>query len=118
MADVLFLLQPGFTDPKAGPGEFYCGPCATVSGLLGYYPKLREGLEVKSIAFPRPRPEVVGLLGGPDHPGCPVLVLDEGSTVPAGVTVHTAKTGKRYLDGPTDIGNYLAVKGGVSRPHP
>jgi hypothetical protein len=23
MADVLFLLKPGFADPQAGPGEFY-----------------------------------------------------------------------------------------------
>lgn len=118
MADVLFLLKPGFADEKAGSGGFYCPPCATVTGLLSYYPELREGLEVKSIAFPRPRSEVVELLGGPDHPGCPVLVLDDASTVPSGVTVHTAKTGKRYLDGPTDIGNYLAAKHGVSRPHP
>ncbi len=118
MADVLFLLAPGFADAKAGPGEFYCAPCATVSGLLAYYPHLREKVEVKSIAFPRPRAEVVELLGGPDHPGCPVLVLDDASHAPVGVTVHTAKTGKRYLDGPTDIGNYLAARHGVSRPHP
>ena len=89
-----------------------------VSVLLAYYPHLREKVEVKSIAFPRPRAEVVELLGGPDHPGCPVLVLDDASSVPAGVTVHTAKTGKRYLDGATDIGNYLATKHGVSAPHP
>mgnify|MGYP001806903432 CR=1 FL=1 len=118
MADVLFLLAPGFADAKAGPGEFYCAPCATVSGLLAYYPHLREKVEVKSIAFPRPRAEVVELLGGPDHPGCPVLVLDDASHAPDGVTVHTAKTGKRYLDGPTDIGNYLAARHRVSRPHP
>lgn len=118
MADVLFLLKPGFADAKAGAGEFYCAPCATVSGLLGYYPQVREKMEVRSIAFPRPRAEVVEVLGGPDHPGCPVLVLDDASTVPEGVKVHTAKNGKRYLDGPTDIGNYLAATHGVSAPHP
>lgn len=117
MADVLFLLKPGFADAKAGPGEFYCGPCAAVSGLLGYYPKLREGLVVKEVAFSRPRAEVAAVLGE-NHPGCPVLVLDEGASVPAGVPVHTAPTGRRYIDGPTDIGNYLAAKHGVSRPHP
>jgi hypothetical protein len=75
-------------------------------------------MEVRSIAFPRPRAEVVELLGGPNHPGCPVLVLDDGSTVPAGVTAHTAPTGRRYLDGAADIGTYLAARHGVSRPHP
>lgn len=118
MADVLFMLKPGFADAKAGPGEFYCPPCATVRGVLGYFPHLWEAVEVREVDFPRPRAEVVELLGGPDHPGCPVLVLDETSAVPAGVTVHTAKSGKRYLDGPVDIGNYLAARHGVSRPHP
>jgi hypothetical protein len=88
MADVLFLLKPGFADAKAGPVPYYCPPCATISGLLSYHPELREKVEVRSIAFPRPRAEVVELLGGPDHPGCPVLVLDDASAVPAGVTVH------------------------------
>ena len=117
MADVLFLLKPGFPDAKAGPGEFYCAPCATVSGLLTYYPQLREAVEVRSVTFPRPRAEVAALLGD-NHPGCPVLVLDDASKVPDGVTVHTAPTGRRYVDGPTDIGNYLAHTHGVSRPHP
>ena len=117
MADVLFLLKPGFPDAKAGPGEFYCGPCATVSGFLTYYPKAKEGLEVKEVAFPRPRAEVATLLGE-NHPGCPVLVLDDSATVPTGIPVHTAPTGKRYVEGPTDIGNYLAAKYGVSCPHP
>ena len=117
MADVLFLLTPGFPDAKAGPGEFYCVPCATVNGFLSYYPQVKEGLTVQVVAFPRPRAEVAALLGE-NHPGCPVLVLDESASVPAGVTVHTAPTGRKYIDGPTDIGNYLAAKHGVSRPHP
>ena len=118
MADVLFLLTPGFADANAGTTTYHCPPCATVSGLLGYYPQLREKVEVKEVGFPRPRAEVADLLGGPDHPGCPVLVLDDASPVPDGVTVHTSLTGKRYLDGPTDIGNYLAARHGVSAPHP
>ena len=118
MADVLFLLSPGFADANAGPGGFYCPPCATVSGLLGYYPYLRAAVEVREVDFPRPRAEVVELLGGPDHSGCPVLVLDDTSTVPDGVKVHVAKTGKRYVDGATDIGTYLAARHGASRPHP
>lgn len=117
MADVLFLLKPGFPDAKAGSGEFYCPPCATVSGLLAYYPHLREKVEVRSVAFPRPRAEVAALLGD-NHPGCPVLVLDEESTLPDGVTIHTAPTGRRYVDGPADIGTYLAAKHGTSKPHP
>ena len=117
MADVLFLLPPNFPDPQAGPGTFYCPPCAAVRGLLAYFPQLRDALEVREVSFPRPRAEVAAVLGD-NHPGCPVLVLDEGATVPAGVTARTAPTGRRYLDGPADIGNYLAATHGVSRPHP
>ncbi|MCU0704212.1 MAG: DUF3088 domain-containing protein [Fimbriiglobus sp.] len=117
MADVLFLLKPTFSDAKAGPGTFYCPPCATVRGFLGYFPQAAAGLEVTEVDFPRPRGPVAAVLGE-QHPGCPVLVLDDASTPPAGITVHTATTGKRYLDGPADIGNYLAAKHGVSRPHP
>lgn len=117
MADILFLLKPGFPDAKAGPGEFYCVPCATVSGLLSYAPHLREKLEVKEVAFPRPRAEVAALLGD-NHPGCPVLVLDDATTLPDGIPIHTAPTGRKYVEGPTDIGNYLTRKYGVSAPHP
>ncbi len=117
MADVLFLLAPNFPDPKAGPGAYYCPPCATVRGLLAYFPQIRDSLEVKEVGFLRPRAEVAAVLGE-KHPGCPCLMLDDAATVPTGITVHTASTGKRYLDGPADIGNYLAAKHGVSRPHP
>ena len=117
MPDVLFLLKPGFADAKAGATTYYCPPCATVSGLLSYYPQVREKLLVKEVDFPRPRAEVAAVLGE-KHPGCPCLVLDDASAVPAGVTVHTGPTGKRYLDGPTDIGNYLAAVLCVSAPHP
>ena len=88
-----------------------------MSGLLAYYPELREKVEVRSVPFPRPRAEVVALLGE-NHPGCPVLVLDEGSSVPDGIPTQTAPTGRRYVEGPTDIGDYLAATHGVSRPHP
>jgi len=117
VADVLFVLAPDFADPAAGPGAFYCPGCATVSGLLGYFPQLRATLDVRTVGFSRPRAEVAALLG-PDHPGCPVLVLDAAAPVPEGVPVHAAPTGRRYVLGANDIGRYLAVTRGVSSPHP
>lgn len=117
MADVLFVLVPDFVDPAAGPGAYYCPGCATVSGLLGYFPQLRATLDVRAVGFQRPRAEVAALLG-PDHPGCPVLVLDGTAPEHAGVPVHTAPTGRRYVLGATDIGRYLAATRGVSAPHP
>ena len=117
MKDTLYLLRPDFADAKAGTGTFFCPPCAAVTGMLTYFPKIKESLEVKVLDFPKPRTELFELLGA-EHQGCPVLVLAESSPVPAGVLVSTAKNGKRFVSDSTAIGNYLAAVHGVSRPHP
>lgn len=72
--DTLFLLRPNFFDAAAGAEPFYCPHCAFIVGVLSYYPHLRGQIDVVEVDFPRPRPQVAGLLGT-EHPGCPVLVL-------------------------------------------
>jgi Protein of unknown function (DUF3088) len=42
---------------------------------LSYYPKLREQIDIRYIDFPRPRKEIVELVGG-EHQGCPNLILN------------------------------------------
>ncbi len=115
--DQLFLLKPDFTDAAAGPHRYYCPHCASIAGVLGYYPKLRAALQVHDVDFPRPRAAVAALLG-PDHPGCPVLVLEENRVVPAGIKTNVAPTGRRYLSSVADITQYLAHTYGVGVPHP
>ena len=68
MKDQLYLLKPGFMDKGAGP--FFCPGCALVEGLLSFYPDLRGKIEVHYIGFPRPRPEIVSILGA-DNQGAP-----------------------------------------------
>ena len=63
MADKLFLLRPGFRDPAAGEGNFYCPFSAAIEGVLNYFPHLRSRIDVHEVDFPRPRPAVAALLG-------------------------------------------------------
>ncbi|MBU0869008.1 MAG: DUF3088 family protein, partial [Alphaproteobacteria bacterium] len=44
MKDQLYLMQPGFIN--AGLGPFYCGDSVSVEGLLGFFPELREKVDV------------------------------------------------------------------------
>ena len=55
--DRLLLLKADFMDQDQGPG--YCPACATLEGLLGFYPELRESLDVVYLDFPRPREAVI-----------------------------------------------------------
>ena len=62
--DQLFLLKRDFMDGARGP--FYCTDCATLEGLLSFYPKLRDAVDVQYVDFPRPRAPVIAAVG-PDN---------------------------------------------------
>jgi len=75
--DILFLLTPGFTDSARDVDgkKYYCPDCAFLEGVLGCCPELRRQLEIRYIGYPRPRREIVALVGD-THQGCPNLILD------------------------------------------
>ena len=75
--DILFLLSPNFTDgARDSEGKrYYCPSCAFLEGVLHYCPELREKLDIRYIDFPRPRREIIALVGDANQ-GCPNLVLD------------------------------------------
>ena len=80
MKDTLYILSPGFEDP-AYPGKtFYCWHCALMEGVLASSPELADRLDVRRIAWPKPRREVAELLGE-DNQSLPVLVLAEGGFI-------------------------------------
>lgn len=113
MADRLYLLKPGFMD---GGGPYFCGECALVEGMLGFFPELRGKVEVTYVDFERPRPAIVRELGE-EHQGAPVLVLDKvQEAVPPGVKVHSAN-GKSFVDEPNQICLYLAARYATPAPH-
>lgn len=111
--DILFLLRPDFLE---GGEKFYCPECAEINGVLAFYPQLRERVEVRLVDFPRPRGEVVALVGASNQ-SCPVLVL---AAAPAagleGMTVGNF-SGRSFIAGAGDIGRYFAQVWQIGKPH-
>ncbi len=108
---ILFLLRAGFPDAKHGPEGAYCPECATVAGILYYYPKVADQLEIRLVDVPRPRPEVVALVGE-ENQSCPVLVLPEGDR-PEGLPLAHDRA---FVSGPAAIVDFLASRYGTARP--
>ena len=116
--DILFLLNPNFTDAaRDSEGKrYYCPSCAFLEGVLHYCPELREKLDIRYIDYPRPRREIIALVGDA-HQGCPNLILD-----PANHTFVNAEKFHRFGERlhSTDtkvIVDYLAERYGVLIAH-
>ena len=110
---ILFLLIPGFSDGNEGP--FFCPHSAAMEGFLKYVPSIEREVDVRRVAFQRPRPDIVKLLGE-ENQGTPVLVLSEGTEVPPEAQV-SSETGRAFIMEEIPIMNYLSRTFGVMRPH-
>ena len=114
MRDTLFLLTPGFTDP-AYPGQpFYCGHCAPIEGLLASFPDLGKDLEIRRVAFPRPRKDVIALVGE-ENQSLPLLVLSDSTTDGLATRSHGER---RFISGKDEILKALSFRHGFPEPHP
>jgi len=112
MKDQLFMLKPGFFEGDNGP--LYCADAVSIEGMLGFFPHLRDKLDVHYIDAPRPRSSLVALLGEANQ-GTPVLVLAEGC-VPADPGIQYRKHGNRsFIDSPAHIRRYLSTQYGVAK---
>ncbi|MGD9982212.1 MAG: DUF3088 domain-containing protein [Hyphomonadaceae bacterium] len=111
--DTLFILRAPFEDP-ALRGTWFCTSCATMEGVLLANPHWANRIEVKRCAFPRPRQDVINLIGE-ENQSLPVLVLADGSKPPPGAKEHQ---GRYFLDEPKPITRYLAAAYGGAGPHP
>lgn len=112
--DRLYLLKPHFMD--AGKGPYFCPGCAQMVGLMEFYPALKEQLEVRWLDFPRPRPQLIDLLGE-ENQSCPVLVLKAAPNgLPSTPALQQAK-GRWFVVGADEIANYLAQLHGIGIPH-
>ncbi len=111
--DTLYLLKPNFQDK----GKLYfCPGCAEVIGFLEFYPAIKQHLSVKYVDFPRPRPELVSLLGEKNQ-SCPVLVLGAAPTnLRPGLNVQIAN-GRAFVEGGREITQYLARVHETGIPH-
>ncbi|HDR9509708.1 hypothetical protein C5615_26165 [Burkholderia cepacia] len=79
--DVLFLLEPGFSDPKHPGRRFVCPHGLSIEGLLASAPDHAGRIDVKRIGFERPRHAVIDALDDA-HQGLPVLVLGRDQPAP------------------------------------
>ena len=113
MRDTLYVLRPGFSDQ----GEtWFCPYSAQVIGMLTYYPRIRDTLDVVELDFGKPRYPVATMLGE-DKQSLPVLVLgDESPGSAKGVHVEKAG-GRRYVSKTIEILRYLAATRAVPGPH-
>ena len=112
--DTIFVLKPDFEDP-AWPGQrFYCWHCALIDGVLASFPHLQGALDVHHIAWPRPRAEIVDLLGN-NHQSLPVMILKSGET--SDLQTGTAN-GHAFIDDKDTILRTLSERHGFPAPHP
>lgn len=75
--DRLFLIEPGFEVPgRDGDGPFVCPFCNQIEGLLASFPPLSLDIEVTRVAFPRPRQEIVALVGEANQ-SLPLLIFGD-----------------------------------------
>ena len=111
--DTLFILRAPFEDPEL-EGTWFCTSCATMEGMLLANPQWARAIEVVRSAYPRPRREVIALIGE-ENQSLPVLVLADGSAAPEGAKEWR---GRFFLDEPKPIARHLAAQHGGAGPHP
>lgn len=112
--DRLIILRPDFVDPAYPGTRFYCWHCALMEGVLASFPDLAGRIDVERIAWPRPRAEVVALIG-PENQSLPVLVLADDA--PAALATGTFE-GRHFVAGKDAILAALAARHGIPVPHP
>lgn len=113
LRDTLFIIKAPFED-AALDGTWFCTACATMEGALLANPHWASHIDVRRSAFPRPRREIINLIGE-ENQSMPVLVLAKGSTPPEGAK---QADGVFFLDEPKPITRYLAAAYGGAGPHP
>jgi len=114
MRDTLFIIRAPFEDP-ALEGTWFCRDCATMEGALLANPQWLARIEVRRLPYPRPRHEIISLLGE-EHQSMPVLVIADAEKAPA--EAGAAASGRRFLTDPKAIARYLVGRYGGAGPHP
>jgi len=110
MKDRLYILDAPFED---GGQSWYCNDCATLEGALLANPGWAGRVDIRRIGFPRPRRELVELVGE-SHQGLPMLIMDA-----AGAPMHALRVGNyAILKDVREIGWAIATRHGGVGPHP
>lgn len=115
----LFLLNPDFQDIRVdGTNQnYYCPHNAMIEGLLKYYPDLRNKLEIIYIDFPRPRKQLIELIGE-EHQGSPCLVISKENSEMVDTSYFTNHSNYLFVNNKELIARYLADKYHIGKLHP
>lgn len=111
--DKLFLIVPGFEDPKHPGKRFYCPHCNQVEGVLAQFPDLLNRIEVVRVPFPRPRAAVIAEIGE-ENQGLPVLILGDAGPLPADAKSYQDKA---FISDTRRILELLSERHGLPLPH-
>lgn len=109
--DKLFLISPGFADPKHPGVSFVCPYCNAIEGLLASFPDLAAAIDVERVAFLRPRHKVIEVTGE-ENQSLPLLILAENPPDDAGDW-----NGTRFVNSTDRILELLAERHGFPRLH-
>lgn len=112
MKDKLFVLRPSFED---GGTRYFCPFSAQVMGFLGYFPHVRDTVELIELDYPKPRHPLSDLLGE-SHQAAPMLVLG-GEPTPVPEVLISEANGHKYVEKTIQILRYLAATRSAPVPH-
>jgi len=105
--DQLYLLKPGFFNATLGP--LYCSDSLPVEGMLGFFPQLRNAIDVHYVEFPRPRAPLIKLLGEANQ-SIPVLVLAAGRRIIDTTLEPRQANGRMFFADERSIRQYLSAQ--------
>jgi len=118
MATTLFLLKPDFLDHNTPDDKqlYFCPQCATVEGILQYYPIIKDGIEIVYVDFKRPRPIIIDRVGE-ENQGCPLLVIDKTDENEVDTSYFQSYGDKLFVNSVKLISKYFAEKFNVGITH-
>ena len=114
----LFLLKPDFTDNKIDDkgNLYFCPECASILGIIKYYPQLEKHLDIEYVDFKRPRKEIIKLIGG-DNQSCPVLIIENHKDDNVDISYFKSYEDKLFVNSIELIAKYLHEKFGIGILH-
>jgi hypothetical protein len=112
--DTLVILKPDFIDPAFPGTRYYCWHCALMEGVLASFPELATRIDVLRIEWPRPRNDVVELIGA-ENQSLPVLIFSDGSDE---LLATGSYRGRLFAEGKEPILKALSKRHGIPLPHP
>lgn len=112
--DTLILIKPDFLDPAFPDKRFYCWHCALIEGVLVGFPALQTRINIVRIEWPRPRQEVIQLIGE-ENQSLPVLIFADDAPEQYGARHYN---GRQFVADKDDILQALASRHHIPVPHP